>query len=97
MFRSSLKSTFNIRLIHYRTFHFLVGTNVALALARSLISMILHGTTNPEKAQALDKLLWIILQSYMLFTEICVLVFGVCGSQFDSLRQVCFVLDKPAM
>lgn len=72
----------------FRTFHFLVGSNVALALARSLISMILHGVAEPDKAQVIDKTLWIILQSYMLFTEICVLVFGLCGSQFDSLRYV---------
>lgn len=72
----------------FRTFHFLVGSNVALALARSLISMILHGVAEPDKAQVFDKTLWIILQSYMLFTEICVLVFGLCGSQFDSLRSM---------
>lgn len=71
----------------FRTFHFLVGSNVALALTRSLISMILHSVAEPDKAQVLDKTLWIILQSYMLFTEICVLVFGLCGSN-DSLRSM---------
>lgn len=72
----------------FRTFHFLVATNVALALFRSLVSMILFGTTDPETAQVLDKILWISLQSFMLFTEVSVLVFGLCGGQFDSFKSI---------
>ena len=72
--------------IMFRTFHFLVGTNVALALFRSLVSIILFGTTDPENAQVLDKILWISLQSFMFFTEVSVLIFGLCGGQFDSFK-----------
>ena len=74
--------------VMFRTFHFLVATNVALALFRSLISMVLHGTTDPEKAQAMDKILWIALQSFMLFTEVSILIFGICSGQFDSMKYV---------
>ena len=74
--------------VMFRTFHFLVATNVVLALFRSLISMVLHGTTDPEKAQTLDKILWIALQSFMLFTEVSILVFGFCSGQFYSMKYV---------
>ena len=72
--------------IMFRTFHFLVATNVGLALFRSLASMVLHGTADPENAQVTDKFLWISLQSFMLFTEISVLIFGFCSGQLDSFK-----------
>jgi hypothetical protein len=72
----------------FRAFHFLVAVNAIISVVRGVVSMAVAGSAvrGDHSAEVTDKMLWVLLQFFMLATEMSVLVFGVAGAQLDSRR-----------
>lgn len=77
----------------FRSFHFLVALNSVMVMMRGIVAMMASGAIGAEDhtKEIIDKSLWICTQTVITVTEVCVLAFGLAGTQLDSKRHVVFL------